>query len=1097
MAVPAKNVYQFTVDVENSKALKNLSDFAKAQVKSTQRVEKSILRQVKSNTKLDQAIIKNRAAMAKSRAEYKKATTGKKQNAEAAKIAAVEHEKFSRVLNKQQAILGKSKEKLRAYNRELNKLANAEKRAANRVDPRGRTMYPAPISPQRPGAPMMGPGFAGTRGFSGSSGRRAGITRNIANISQKTSAGFSALGGAAGGGGLLAPLASGFALQQSVSGALDLDSQRQKLKLLSEQYGEYNQILKIIDSSADTFNKSQREATTEFANVFARLRPLGVELHQIKGVYEGFNTVAIASGATSESSRIAFMQLAQAIGSGRLAGDEFRSISEQIPGVLLPISKVMKVNVGDLKALGAEGKITSDVLIHALSHGINISKEEIKEFLAQQPAQKFKAFSNSVSDLGVVVGEALLPALVPLVEKLTELVKGFIALPSPIRNVITVAGVAFLGITALAAAFKTLGLGVGAKFVGNLLASAGGITAAGNASTVAAGKVGVLAAQLKGLAMLGIITVGVNFIMMGMKQGASLEEEVAKLEAGGPGATFEGASRETVVAAQKRAVKTKGEIDQELEDIAPNPLVNAIPGIGPAAAGMAGSRAQQLKVRAANNQTILDLDPNDFKTEADIAAARNLKFQQAIDKANKKKVKGAGKGRDIAGQLAKIESNNRRRLSELEADNQLKRIKNRYEIENRLQQESHRIREANLLGSARAALQIQNAEKEQNAAIDAQLRTLNNAITAAERRLEAAKQQFSEAAPGLDRARSQGTVNSAQARLNSAVGIRDDFAANTEEMRNNAFNISVAQSTEGFRQRAKDAQLEAQALRERNRLMMEGFSPAQVELQMQLSDIERERVDRIGALTVGSAGYAIALQEINSKAALAAESVRNLTTAQEENSNAITDYIANAQNYVGDIKARIVDIASTIEESISSAITGLISGTMSATEAFHNFFKSVGEAFLNMAAQMIAKLIVIKLLKTAIGMFGGGGGDELPTDSFAGVDNKILDSVIGPTPFAQGGIVTGPTNALIGEGGMNEAVVPLPNGRSIPVDMGNGLGAGAVQTNITVNVDQGGQTDTETSGDNANKLGKAIDSAVKRVIMDERRVGGLLYNGRR
>jgi hypothetical protein len=80
---------------------------------------------------------------------------------------------------------------------------------------------------------------------------------------------------------------------------------------------------------------------------------------------------------------------------------------------------------------------------------------------------------------------------------------------------------------------------------------------------------------------------------------------------------------------------------------------------------------------------------------------------------------------------------------------------------------------------------------------------------------------------------------------------------------------------------------------------------------------------------------------------------------------------------------------------------------------------------------------------------------------------------------------------------MNEAVVPLPNGRSIPVDMGKGGGAGAVQTNITVNVDQGGQTDTETSGDNANKLGKAIDSAVKRVIMDERRVGGLLYNGRR
>ena len=81
------------------------------------------------------------------------------------------------------------------------------------------------------------------------------------------------------------------------------------------------------------------------------------------------------------------MQLAQAIGSGRLAGDEFRSVSEQIPGVLIPIAKEMNVTVGELKELGSEGKITSDVLINALSNGVSISKEEIKAFLAEQPAR--------------------------------------------------------------------------------------------------------------------------------------------------------------------------------------------------------------------------------------------------------------------------------------------------------------------------------------------------------------------------------------------------------------------------------------------------------------------------------------------------------------------------------------------------------------------------------------------------------------------------------------------------------------------------------------------------------------------------------------
>ena len=184
---------------------------------------------------------------------------------------------------------------------------------------------------------------------------------------------------------------------------------------------------------------------------------------------------------------------------------------------------------------------------------------------------------------------------------------------------------------------------------------------------------------------------------------------------------------------------------------------------------------------------------------------------------------------------------------------------------------------------------------------------------------------------------------------------------------------------------------------------------------------------------------------------------------------------------------------------------GVVQGTMTASEAFANFFKSVGQSFMQLAAQMIAKLIVINLLKTALGgLFNGG---QMPSGVQMGDGGGTVTSGVGTKfgtfgpnsgfpQYANGGIVTKPTTALIGEGGMNEAVVPLPNGRSIPVDFGKNAGGG-VTTNITVNVDQGGNTSTQTDGEQANKLATAIDGAVKRVIMDERRVGGLLYNGRR
>ena len=52
--------------------------------------------------------------------------------------------------------------------------------------------------------------------------------------------------------------------------------------------------------------------------------------------------------------------------------------------------------------------------------------------------------------------------------------------------------------------------------------------------------------------------------------------------------------------------------------------------------------------------------------------------------------------------------------------------------------------------------------------------------------------------------------------------------------------------------------------------------------------------------------------------------------------------------------------------------------------------------------------------------------------------NGGIMSDLGPVPlrkYAKGGIANSPQMALFGEGGMNEAYVPLPDGRSIPVSL--------------------------------------------------------------
>ena len=101
--------------------------------------------------------------------------------------------------------------------------------------------------------------------------------------------------------------------------------------------------------------------------------------------------------------------------------------------------------------------------------------------------------------------------------------------------------------------------------------------------------------------------------------------------------------------------------------------------------------------------------------------------------------------------------------------------------------------------------------------------------------------------------------------------------------------------------------------------------------------------------------------------------------------------------------------------------------------------------------------------------------------------------------FAKGGVVTKPTIGLIGEGKDNEAVVPLPDGRAIPVMMSGG-GASTTSTenniNVTVNIDGDGNATSSTESDQQspdfNKFGEMISQTIQQELLMQQRPGGIL-----
>ena len=176
---------------------------------------------------------------------------------------------------------------------------------------------------------------------------------------------------------------------------------------------------------------------------------------------------------------------------------------------------------------------------------------------------------------------------------------------------------------------------------------------------------------------------------------------------------------------------------------------------------------------------------------------------------------------------------------------------------------------------------------------------------------------------------------------------------------------------------------------------------------------------------------------------------------------------------IGRLAKEWEDSMGNMEEAGARWINGfvdmLVNGVAEGKFAFKDFAKSI----LMDIAKIIIRAQIARMILAALGMFGSGtSSTTLPgnSDSF-GLVYSALGNVVGPRGqmplkrYARGGIATKPQISVFGEGDQNEAYVPLPDGRSIPVSFGRG-GQQPAHANVEVNVinESGTPVDAEQQG---------------------------------
>lgn len=198
------------------------------------------------------------------------------------------------------------------------------------------------------------------------------------------------------------------------------------------------------------------------------------------------------------------------------------------------------------------------------------------------------------------------------------------------------------------------------------------------------------------------------------------------------------------------------------------------------------------------------------------------------------------------------------------------------------------------------------------------------------------------------------------------------------------------------------------------------------------------------------------------------------------------------------------NIMNTVASSTEEAFMAMIDGSKSAGQAFADMAKAI----LKQIAQMIVKMLVFKAIEMGLNaiapgfgtmMVGGANASGLTGSGDAG-GGKASGGIMQAKGYAAGGILSRrdrnegvikqPTY-LVGEGRYNEAVVPLPNGRAIPVQMHGGQNSQQNNVSVSVNVDNNGSASTTTSGDYQD-LGALIGQAVQKELIAQKMPGGIL-----
>lgn len=194
--------------------------------------------------------------------------------------------------------------------------------------------------------------------------------------------------------GLIATVVTGAAVVQLGRLADEYTNLQNRLRLVTTGTENLSRVTKELQGIANA-TRSDFTATGElYARLASTTKELGLSQQQMLTFTKQLNQAIVLSGATAQEAAGGLRQLSQGLASGTLRGDELNSVLENFPKVAQIIAEGMGHSIGQIRKLGAEGKISAQAIIEAFAKA---GDQLDKDFATTVPtlSQSFTVLKNN------------------------------------------------------------------------------------------------------------------------------------------------------------------------------------------------------------------------------------------------------------------------------------------------------------------------------------------------------------------------------------------------------------------------------------------------------------------------------------------------------------------------------------------------------------------------------------------------------------------------------------------------------------------------------------------------------------------------------